>query len=201
MFARNCTYMWRWNSKSTKRTMWWCKWRWIWQDVIVSVMSMLVVQQYSIRLILWSHTNEDIPTILQIQVWRLSATPTTGTWYTYQRSVSWIDLSNVNSMQISWSSTGTEIQVYVDTNTTPASFTWLIELEIGNGVITWYINGTLVCNGSNCKYLSDSINYNAWHRITTQWDYNTTFVMQTFATDIPILCQMFSYKVNHHLCL
>jgi cysteine-rich repeat protein len=120
-------------------------------------------------------------------------TPTIADGYTYQWSLSWVDLSLVDSMQFSWSSTGTQAQVYVSSDTIQWSysfpdFSFQVGLTISNGLMTGYVDGMVFCseNGS-CSFLTYSYqfaNQNVqW--FTVNGNYNSTMYLQSISPTTP----------------
>lgn len=116
-------------------------------------------------------------------------TPTTWLNYTYQWDLSWADLTNINTLQFSWSSTGQEVQIFASANQVPEDFSFYVWLEVSNGQLTWYINGFLGCSlNGNCSYAMYNYYFNTWsvQWFTVGWSYNASSYIQSInATTTP----------------
>jgi len=120
-------------------------------------------------------------------------TPTVSDGYSYQWSVSWLDLTAVYGMQFSWSSTWTQTQVFISSDVIQWSysfpdFSFQVGLEIGNGLMTGYVDGIVSCtkNGA-CWFTTYSYNFATgnvqW--FTVNGNYNFVTYMQSISTTTP----------------
>lgn len=120
-------------------------------------------------------------------------TPTVADGYTYQWSVSWLDLNAVNNIQFLWSSIGTGASIFVSADTVSwwssfPDFSFQVWLTISNGLMTGYVDGIASCtqNGA-CGFTTYSYNFATGN---VQWfavngNYNSVTYMQSINTTTP----------------